>query len=195
MGMAKDARLFNINVNGGSNKRLDMQTPGWDTPRPFPIAITLNAGNNTIKFSNDSLVAPDLDRIILAPVSGGSCTAESDASFCSRLAKNCGSVTGADNCGTSRTVSGCGSCTSPQTCGGGGTANVCGSAAGGGTCVAAYANGSCLSYYAGIKVSRNGHNYTCSNGNCMNCSGYPSCEPGATGCPWGVVWTDNGTCN
>jgi peptidoglycan/xylan/chitin deacetylase (PgdA/CDA1 family) len=63
----------------------------------------------------------------------GTCTPESNATFCSRMAKNCGSVTAADNCGTSRTVSSCGTCTSPQTCGGGGTANVCG---GGTTCTA-----------------------------------------------------------
>jgi glucose/arabinose dehydrogenase len=60
---------------------------------------------------------------------GSSCTPESDATFCSRLGKNCGSVTGTDNCGTSRTVSSCGTCTSPQTCGGGGTSNVCGGGA------------------------------------------------------------------
>ena len=57
----------------------------------------------------------------------GTCTAETDTAFCSRLGKNCGSVTANDNCGTSRTVSSCGTCTSPATCGGGGTANVCGS--------------------------------------------------------------------
>jgi hypothetical protein len=45
------------------------------------------------------------------------------------------------------------------------------------------------------KVSRNGHNWTCSNGNCANCAGYESCSPGGTGCPWGVVWTDNGVCH
>ena len=55
------------------------------------------------------------------------CTSESNATFCTRLAKNCGSVTGTDNCGNSRTA-GCGSCVSPKTCGGGGTANVCGAA-------------------------------------------------------------------
>lgn len=59
----------------------------------------------------------------------GTCTAESNATFCSRLGKNCGSVTANDNCGTSRTVTSCGTCTSPQTCGGGGTANVCGTPA------------------------------------------------------------------
>jgi hypothetical protein len=56
------------------------------------------------------------------------CTPEPDATFCSRLSKNCGSVTAADNCGTSRTAN-CGSCTSPNTCGGGsggGFANICG---------------------------------------------------------------------
>jgi beta-glucanase (GH16 family) len=63
---------------------------------------------------------------------GGACTAESNTAFCSRLGKNCGSVTANDNCGTSRTVSSCGTCTSPATCGGGGTANVCG----GGACTA-----------------------------------------------------------
>jgi hypothetical protein len=123
----------------------------------------------------------------------GTCTAETNAAFCSRLGKNCGSVTANDNCGTSRTVSSCGTCTSPATCGGGGTANVCG---GGGApaCAAAYAQGNCLSYVLNTKVSFNGHNWTCSNGNCANCAGYTSCAPGGTGCPWGVVWTDNGAC-
>jgi Carbohydrate binding module (family 6) len=58
------------------------------------------------------------------------CTAETDPAFCTRLGKNCGSVTAPDNCATSRTVASCGSCTQPQTCGGSaaGTANVCGCA-------------------------------------------------------------------
>ena len=55
------------------------------------------------------------------------CTPESNSTFCSRLGKNCGTVTGSDNCSTNRTVT-CGVCTSPQTCGGGGTSNVCGGA-------------------------------------------------------------------
>jgi endo-1,4-beta-D-glucanase Y len=56
----------------------------------------------------------------------GTCAAETDAAFCARLGKNCGSVSGTDNCDASRTVSDCGTCTLPQSCGGGGTANVCG---------------------------------------------------------------------
>ena len=55
------------------------------------------------------------------------CSAESDTVFCSRLGKNCGTVTAADNCGQSRTVPSCGTCNSPQTCGGAGVPNVCGS--------------------------------------------------------------------
>ncbi len=62
-----------------------------------------------------------------ANVCGTTCTPETNASFCSHLGKNCGTVTGTDNCGnTSRTVSSCGTCTSPATCGGAGTTNVCG---------------------------------------------------------------------
>jgi peptidoglycan/xylan/chitin deacetylase (PgdA/CDA1 family) len=122
----------------------------------------------------------------------GTCTAETNAAFCSRLGKNCGSVTANDNCGTSRTVSSCGTCTSPATCGGGGTANVCGG--GGAACAPAYSNGNCLAYQQGQQVSSGGHNWTCSNANCRNCATYTSCAPGGTGCPWGVVWTDNGAC-
>jgi hypothetical protein len=59
-------------------------------------------------------------------IPAGTCTPESNASFCSRRAKNCGSVTGTDNCGATRTVSSCGTCTTGNTCGGGGDANVCG---------------------------------------------------------------------
>jgi hypothetical protein len=56
----------------------------------------------------------------------GTCTAESNATFCARVAKNCGTVTGTDNCGNLRVADSCGTCSSPQVCGGGGTANVCG---------------------------------------------------------------------
>jgi formylglycine-generating enzyme len=50
------------------------------------------------------------------------CTPETDAAFCARLGKNCGSVTAADSCGASRTAVRCGSCVPPQVCDGG---NVC----------------------------------------------------------------------
>ena len=49
---------------------------------------------------------------------GGGCQRESDATFCQRLGKACGAVSGTDNCGGSRTVSSCGTC-STGTCDGG----------------------------------------------------------------------------
>jgi hypothetical protein len=126
---------------------------------------------------------------------GSSCTPETDAALCSSLGKNCGSVTATDNCGSSRTVGSCGACTAPQTCGGGGTSNVCGGGGTGGSCSTPYAQANCLAYQQGTQVSTGGHNWTCSNGNCANCAGYTSCAPGGSGCPWGTVWTDNGSCN
>jgi len=62
------------------------------------------------------------------------------------------------------------------------------------TCSAAYAQSNCLSYVQGTQVSRDGHNWLCTNGNCANCSWVESCTPGGTGCPWGLVWTDTGSC-
>jgi hypothetical protein len=53
----------------------------------------------------------------------GGCQSESDQSFCTRLGKNCDSLTAFDNCGDSRTVS-CG------TCYGACLANVCDTDAG-----------------------------------------------------------------
>ena len=44
------------------------------------------------------------------------CTAETNTVFCSRLGKNCGSVTANDNCGNSRTVSSCGNCSTGYNC-------------------------------------------------------------------------------
>jgi len=65
---------------------------------------------------------------------------------------------------------------------------------GGPNCAAAYAQGNCNTYVQGTVVSTGGHNWTCSNGNCANCAVSTNCAPGGSGCPWGVVWTDNGTC-
>jgi uncharacterized protein YjbI with pentapeptide repeats len=189
-------RTMNIDVNGVPATTVSMNSVAdWDTSITKTVTLTLNSGTagNSIKFYNPTTGswAPDLDKIVVAN-SPNACTAESNTTFCSRLAKNCGNVTAADNCGTSRTVA-CGSCTSPQTCGGGGTANVCGGSSS--TCAAAYSKTMCPSLAVNQKVSRNGHNYTCANLNCQQCGGTTACEPGNTGCPWGAVWIDNGTCN
>jgi hypothetical protein len=69
-----------------------------------------------------------------------------------------------------------------------------GTDSGSAACSAAYAQSNCLAYQQGTQVSRNGRNWTCTNGNCMNCAVYAACEPGGMACPWGVVWTDDGAC-
>jgi hypothetical protein len=54
------------------------------------------------------------------------CIPEGDAAFCSRLFKNCGTLTADDNCGVSRTVTSCGICSGTGVnCGSGGQPNVC----------------------------------------------------------------------
>jgi len=63
----------------------------------------------------------------LADSAANSCVPETDAAFCARLAKGCGTVTAPDNCGSSRTVASCGTCTMPETCGAG-MPNQCGCA-------------------------------------------------------------------
>ena len=119
------------------------------------------------------------------------CSSESNAAFCARLGKGCGAVSAIDNCGATR-VTTCGNCTSPQTCGGGGTANQCGTPAP--ACLAAYAQANCVGYNLSTHVSFGGHNWSCTNGNCANCATNANCAPRGTGCPWGVVWSDDGAC-
>jgi hypothetical protein len=107
------------------------------------------------------------------PITPPTCTAETNAAFCLRLGKNCGTVTGIDNCSNPRTVTSCGQCTSPATCSGGGTANICGSttctpttcSAQGKNC-GTIADGcgntlTCGSYSGGCQSG-----YTCNNGIC-----------------------------
>jgi hypothetical protein len=62
------------------------------------------------------------------------------------------------------------------------------------TCRKAYSASACTTYTLGTEVSNSGHNWTCSNANCANCGSVSSCAPGATGCPWGTVWVDDGVC-
>ena len=132
-------RTFSMSVNGGTAKTVTVNGPDWHTVVAVNTTVSLIAGKNTIKLSNSSAPAPDLDRITVVPVasSGG------------------GSV---------------------------------------GTCAPAYSQASCLTFATGSVVSHGGRNWTCANANCMNCATYAGCAPGASGCPWGAVWTDAGAC-
>ncbi len=99
-------------------------------------------------------------------VCASSCTAETNTQFCSRLAKNCGSVTANNNCGTSRTVN-CGSCASPQTC----TNNVC-------SCTAETNSAFCSRLGKNCQFSGNDNCGTSRSVNCGTCPAGQSCFNG-----------------
>jgi subtilisin family serine protease len=93
---------------------------------PARLETALKTSPKRITDTRNGLIFPRLDCGAALASLGTSCTPETNAAFCSRLGKNCGTVSAADNCGQTRSVSSCGSCTSPQTCGGAGSPNVCG---------------------------------------------------------------------
>ena len=62
------------------------------------------------------------------------------------------------------------------------------------SCRPRFAQSDCLTYAAGVVISSGGDNWRCTNGNCANCATIASCFPGASGCPFGVVWQDQGVC-
>lgn len=61
------SRTASISVNGGATFDVSFPTTGdWSEVVTLNIAVNLNAGNNTIKFSNGSAWTPDLDRLDVA---------------------------------------------------------------------------------------------------------------------------------
>lgn len=73
-------RLTIYYINGGTDRSLLMSVNGggavnltfhgtndgnWSTPYPLSVTVSLNAGNNTIEFSNSSTYGPDIDRIVV----------------------------------------------------------------------------------------------------------------------------------
>lgn len=59
------SRSFYVSVNGGAGTQLSLSGTSWSTPVSTTMTISLNAGNNTIRFYNDGAYAPDLDRIVI----------------------------------------------------------------------------------------------------------------------------------
>lgn len=75
-------RSFSVSVNGGPAQQVSVAGSSWSEPVTRNITVSLNAGSNTIQFSNSSAWAPDLDRITVgdggtgpsptpSPTSGG----------------------------------------------------------------------------------------------------------------------------
>lgn len=60
-------RYADISVNGGATKRQYFRnTLSWSTFYTAVVDVQLNAGSNTIRFSNSSAYAPDIDQIAIA---------------------------------------------------------------------------------------------------------------------------------
>jgi alpha-galactosidase len=62
------ARSFFMSINGGTATELDLNGSSFDDPAPIVLSVQLHAGNNTINIGNPSGYAPDLDRIVVAPI-------------------------------------------------------------------------------------------------------------------------------
>ncbi len=63
-------RTVYIRVNGGSSFTESVNSGSWNSVSSFTRVISLNAGNNVIRFFNDGNWAPDIDKITLTLVDG-----------------------------------------------------------------------------------------------------------------------------
>ena len=61
-------RSFFMSVNGAAPTELDLNGDTFYDPTPVVIQVNLHAGSNTIEFGNPTGYAPDLDRIVVAPM-------------------------------------------------------------------------------------------------------------------------------
>jgi alpha-galactosidase len=61
-------RSYFMSVNGAAETELDLDGSTFSDPVPTVVKVQLHAGTNVISFGNASGYAPDLDRIVVAPV-------------------------------------------------------------------------------------------------------------------------------
>jgi hypothetical protein len=61
------SRTFVLNVNGGAAVKVPVRGASLTKPALTTVAVVLRAGVNTLKFSNASAAAPDLDQVTIAP--------------------------------------------------------------------------------------------------------------------------------
>lgn len=59
-------RSYNVSVNGGSSTSVSVTGGSYVVPTVVGLDVSLNAGNNTIEFSNSNAWAPDLDHIVVS---------------------------------------------------------------------------------------------------------------------------------
>ncbi|MFF3988274.1 carbohydrate-binding protein [Streptomyces sp. NPDC001797] len=66
-----ESRTAQLSVNGGAATTLTFRnTYSWNDYWTLPVTVGLTAGTNTLKFSNSSSWAPDIDYVEVAPVNG-----------------------------------------------------------------------------------------------------------------------------
>ncbi|MEH0421488.1 carbohydrate-binding protein [Streptomyces sp. B21-083] len=66
-----ESRTAQLTVNGGTPSTLTFRnTYSWNDYWSLGTTVNLNSGTNTLKFSNSSSYAPDIDYIEVAPVNG-----------------------------------------------------------------------------------------------------------------------------
>jgi alpha-galactosidase len=65
--MTSGPRSLFMSVNGKVATELPLNGSSFDHPATTVVSVHLQAGENTIEFSNSSQYAPDLDRIVIAP--------------------------------------------------------------------------------------------------------------------------------
>jgi|GEM_PF-1716393 len=63
-----ETRTVNLVVNGTDERKLDLNSGGWATPKTTEITVNLNRGNNTILLYNASVWMPDIDCMKLEKV-------------------------------------------------------------------------------------------------------------------------------
>ncbi|MGB6690771.1 MAG: CBM35 domain-containing protein [Terracidiphilus sp.] len=62
------SRSYFMTINGGPPTELDLNGSTFNDPVPVVLNVQLKAGVNTIEFGNATGYAPDLDRIVVAPL-------------------------------------------------------------------------------------------------------------------------------
>jgi hypothetical protein len=58
-------RSLFMSVNGGAGTEIPFTGSSFDSPVPVKVSVALNAGQNTLRFYNDTAYGPDLDRVVL----------------------------------------------------------------------------------------------------------------------------------
>jgi len=82
--LVSGTRDFFVSVNGGAGVKLTLSGSSFSVPVNTTMNVALNAGNNTVRFYNDTAFAPDLDRVMLLSVQNTppSATCSGGGEFC-----------------------------------------------------------------------------------------------------------------